>query len=397
MTHEADIAVKILRRRYSTAALHEVHVHDVTRRDGPCPEIARLIEGFVHDGHVCLAFERHGRSMNKSQRRTPLPLARIKQVTRQMLVALERLHRHGYAHTDVKPDNILYDWRSGEARLGDMGNGTNRLSQGSSPGTREYLAPEVLLGAPLGIGIDIWSLGCTVFEMLTLRRLFSPRSAAERKYQEFSAEAPEIELDQSVAIDEAAELAEQMTRGTIVGGRFRLENRLGQGRFGTVWSARRIADVDPTPWRIIWDHAVPKDGEDTTETERERSDRVWRRRKGADDLIDLALNYEHLLLMTALGGSLPPDLIASARFRDSYFDSAGALRFDAKVRRAPLISRLRRATKLGESDLESAAEFLAGLLVLDPSRRTTAGVLLEHPWLISGRGVNCSRDGRAHP
>ncbi|MBL8858767.1 MAG: protein kinase [Planctomycetes bacterium] len=387
-----DFAVKVLRRRYAMAALHEIHVHHVTRPDGPCPEIATLTEGFLHDGHICLAFERHGRSLSKALRRAPLSLPRARRVTLQMLTALERLHRHGYAHTDVKPENILFDVRSGVARLADLGNGSNRLSQGSAPGTREYLAPEILLGAPLTVGIDIWSLGCTVFEMLSGRTLFAPRAAAERKYTEFAASAPEIELDPSVAEDEAVESAEQLSAGAVVGGRFQLARKLGQGRYGTVWSARRVAQLPPTPWPVIWEHARARAADEAhaVETERQRSDREWRRAKGADDVIDLALNFEHVCAMIALCGPLPPAMIESARFRASYFDPSGALRFDTKIRRAPLLGRLRRATNLGEGELSAASEFLSACLVLDPKERASAGALIEHPWLAV-RGARGTR------
>jgi serine/threonine protein kinase len=120
-----------------------------------------------------MAFEKHGRSLETALKNGPLPIARVRRVTHQILTALERLHRCGFAHTDIKPHNILYDPLTGDARLADLGSATDRLHQGDTFGTREYLAPEAIIGAPLRVEMDMWSLGCTVFEMLSGRLLFS--------------------------------------------------------------------------------------------------------------------------------------------------------------------------------------------------------------------------------
>lgn len=45
--------------------------------------------------------------------------------------------------------------------------------------SRSYRAPEVLLGLPYGVRIDIWSLGCILAELFTSRALFSNKSTAE--------------------------------------------------------------------------------------------------------------------------------------------------------------------------------------------------------------------------
>ena len=182
-------------------------MHHLVRKAGPCPEVVALHESFLHDGHICMAFEKHAGSLETALDRGPLPPARVRRVTRQILAALDRLHRCGYAHTDVKPDNILYDPRTGVARLADLGSAADRLRQGGAFGTREYTPPEVILGAPLRVEMDLWALGCTVFEMLTRHLLFSPRRAAARKYREFSHDAPPTELAESALADEAEELA----------------------------------------------------------------------------------------------------------------------------------------------------------------------------------------------
>jgi serine/threonine protein kinase len=379
MSDAPVIALKIQRRRYSRAATREIYVHGLLRKSGPCPEVVSLHESFLHDGHICMAFEKHGRSLETALKNGPLPIERVRRVTQQILTALERLHRCGFAHTDIKPDNILYNPRTGDARLADLGSATERLDQGGTFGTREYLAPEAIIGAPLCVEMDMWSLGCTLFEMLTGRLLFSPRRAAARKYHEFSRRAPPIELAQSVLDDDAEELAEQLQRGEVVAGKYRLVSELGCGRFGTVWSARTLHQkpLDQSHASLCR-HAESVCRVRRRVTERDHADRQWRREKGADDLLDLALNYEHILLIAALCGPVPAHQVVAAQYRGSYFDPDGALRFRPAIRSTTLRERLRCGVTLTASERAEAAAFVNQLLTIDPAVRSSAAAALAH-------------------
>ena len=93
---------------------------------------------------------------------------RIKKVARQVLSALDFLHRRCHViHADVKPENILVkSFKSCEVKLIDLGSSCFRSDRLSGyVQSRSYRAPEVILGVQYGSPIDIWSLGCVLAEL----------------------------------------------------------------------------------------------------------------------------------------------------------------------------------------------------------------------------------------
>ncbi|CAB3410832.1 unnamed protein product [Caenorhabditis bovis] len=102
--------------------------------------------------------------------------AHIKNITMQTLLGLEFLHAHWILHRDLKPNNLLMN-NMGRVKLADFGLarffGSPNKVYTHQVVTRWYRAPELLYGArSYGTGIDIWSIGCIVAELLLRSPIF---------------------------------------------------------------------------------------------------------------------------------------------------------------------------------------------------------------------------------
>lgn len=94
----------------------------------------------------------------------------VKKYTKQILNGLRYLHYNEVIHRDLKAANVLVD-RAGVCKLSDFGTAKIVSEMGSESnslkGTVNWMAPEVIQQLKYGRYADIWSLGCTVYEMVT--------------------------------------------------------------------------------------------------------------------------------------------------------------------------------------------------------------------------------------
>ncbi|MED6191716.1 hypothetical protein PIB30_003059 [Stylosanthes scabra] len=121
--------------------------------------------------------------------------SQVSAYTRQILHGLKYLHDRNVLHRDIKCANILVD-ANGSVKLADFGlaKATKLNDIKSCRGTPLWMAPEVVKGKNQGYGLpaDMWSLGCTVLEMLTGKLPYSEFESMQALYRIGKGERPSM-------------------------------------------------------------------------------------------------------------------------------------------------------------------------------------------------------------
>lgn len=192
---DADRRQRFDREARTIAALNHPHIctlHDVGHEAGT---------DFLVLEHLV------GESLQERLSKGPLPLDQSLAVAVQMADALDKAHRQGILHRDLKPGNIFLT-RSG-AKLLDFGlakvanpgaadaqtptRTVDALTgQGTILGTFQYMSPEQLEGREADARTDIWAFGCVVYEMVTGRRTFNATSQAGLIHDIIGTEPPAL-------------------------------------------------------------------------------------------------------------------------------------------------------------------------------------------------------------
>jgi serine/threonine protein kinase len=121
-----------------------------------------------------------------------LPVGKVVEIIFKCIRALEYAHRHGVIHRDIKPGNILLS-ESGETKVSDFGASFQQklqdTTQISGVGSPAYMSPEQVRLEPLTHQTDIYSLGVTMYRLLTGRLPFSASTQPALTYAILNTEA----------------------------------------------------------------------------------------------------------------------------------------------------------------------------------------------------------------
>ena len=156
------------------------------------PAIVPVYETGIEGGYPYIAMQLvQGMSLDAMLRDgQPLTVVRALEVTRDIARALEAAHGQGVVHRDVKPANILLEGKASAARgegkvyLVDFGlarlwEGESITQTGEVLGTPSFMSPEQAMGKATGRRSDIYSLGATLYAMLSGHALHEGTSYPE--------------------------------------------------------------------------------------------------------------------------------------------------------------------------------------------------------------------------
>ena len=170
------------------------------------PNIISAHDAGMADNHYFLVMEfLEGRNLfDLVKERGPLPAQEVCNHVFQAALGLQHAHVRGLVHRDVKPSNLFLTFNGsvvkildlGLARLSDIGEGDSTTSHltpaGATMGSIDYMSPEQAEDShAVDIRSDIYSLGCTMYFLLTgqvpfpvaqaARKLAAHRQAAPRR------------------------------------------------------------------------------------------------------------------------------------------------------------------------------------------------------------------------
>ena len=171
LADDADYQERFRRESRTAARLsspHVIPIHDFGTIDGRLYIDMRLVSGL----DLAEEIERGGR----------LEPRRATEIVRQTADALDAAHDDGLIHRDVKPSNVLITQHRGRdfVYLVDFGivramGGDTKSSltgTGSAIGTLAYMAPELFVGREMDRRVDVYALGCLLFEAIAGRPPF---------------------------------------------------------------------------------------------------------------------------------------------------------------------------------------------------------------------------------
>jgi len=197
-----DVALKIIKSedRYYESYLNEIEFLKILMNDNEY--IVSALKYFKFRNHPCIVFEKLDINLFtflKDRQFKPLELNMTRNIMRQVLLGLSVLKKHNIIHGDLKPENVLFtDDTYTKIKIVDFGSSIfHKIGKYQTYiQTRWYRSPEVILGYPIDFNIDIWSVGCMLYELHTGKVLFNGKNIDQQisKFYSYIDRVPEKEF-----------------------------------------------------------------------------------------------------------------------------------------------------------------------------------------------------------
>ena len=196
----SEVALKVIRANETMYKAAQLEITVLKKLMDADPEnkrhCVRFLRSFEFRDHVFMVFESMHMNLRevikKYGRDVGLNVHGVRSFATQMLIALRHLKNCGVVHADIKPDNILVNKSHNVIKICDFGSamfdGDNEITPYLQ--SRFYRAPEVILGLPYSHPMDLWSIGCCLYELYMGKIAFQGRSNNEMMKKFIEAKGP---------------------------------------------------------------------------------------------------------------------------------------------------------------------------------------------------------------
>ncbi|XP_054552484.1 dual specificity tyrosine-phosphorylation-regulated kinase 4 isoform X2 [Talpa occidentalis] len=183
------VALKIIRnrKRFHHQALVELKILDALRKKDKdnTYNVVHMKDFFYFRNHLCITFELLGINLYELMKNNSFQgfsLSIVRRFTLCVLKCLQMLYVEKIIHCDLKPENIvLYQKGQVSVKVIDFGSSCYEDQKVYTYiQSRFYRSPEVILGHPYNMAIDMWSLGCIMAELYTGFPLFPGENEVEQ-------------------------------------------------------------------------------------------------------------------------------------------------------------------------------------------------------------------------
>lgn len=188
VTTKQVVAIKIMRNNDALRKGGFTEIAILQKLNAADPEnkkhIVRFERSFEYKGHLCMAFENLSMNLREVLKKfgnnVGINLHATRIYAAQIFIALGHMKKCSIIHADLKPDNILVNEARNMLKICDLGTAIDRSDAATASTeitpylvSRFYRAPEIILGMQYDYAVDMWSIGCTLYELYTGKILFT--------------------------------------------------------------------------------------------------------------------------------------------------------------------------------------------------------------------------------
>jgi serine/threonine-protein kinase PRP4 len=184
-----DVAIKIIRNNETMRKASKTEIAILKKLSDLDPDrkkhVVSFYRSFEFRNHVFLVFEKLEMNLREAAKKfgrdVGISIQAVRAYSRQLFVALIHLQRCGVVHADIKPDNVLVNDTLNVLKICDFGSAMFNADNELTPylASRFYRAPEVVLGLPYSFPIDLWAVGCCLYELYIGKICFPGKSNNE--------------------------------------------------------------------------------------------------------------------------------------------------------------------------------------------------------------------------